>query len=199
MKKQALIIFAKNPEPGKVKTRLAATIGNEAALIIYNKLLHHTVSVTKYLAVDKFVFYSDHLDQDDIWNKKHYYKEIQQGNNLGQKMENALASTFQKGYDEIVIIGTDCPGVNAGIIMNSFSFLQSHDVAIGPAEDGGYYLLGMKEMHRNLFEGIQWSTKTVFSTTISKCVALQLSYSVLPLLKDIDEEKDLEEFKLYQL
>jgi rSAM/selenodomain-associated transferase 1 len=196
MTKQALLIFTKNPEAGKVKTRLAATVGNETALAVYNQLLLHTVSVTEYLPVDKFVFYSNYIEQDDVWNTRHYLKEIQQGNDLGKKMNHAFSSIFQKGYDKIVIIGTDCPDLTAAIIMNAFAYLQSYDVVIGPAEDGGYYLLGMKELHHVILEDIKWSTNTVLHDTISKCEALQLNYYSLPVLKDIDEEKDLRAFKL---
>lgn len=189
--KEALIIFTKNPEAGKVKTRLAATIGNEAALSAYVQLLSHTVSITNYLPVDKFVFYSSHIEQKDIWNNKHFFKQVQAGSDLGDKMKNAFAATFQKGYDKIVVIGTDCPDLNADIIMNAFAYLNSHDVVIGPAEDGGYYLLGMKQLYSELFEDINWSTNTVLDETRIKCKSLNLNYGLLPVLNDIDEEKDL--------
>ncbi|MEO5892325.1 MAG: TIGR04282 family arsenosugar biosynthesis glycosyltransferase [Ferruginibacter sp.] len=194
--KEALIIFAKNPEMGKVKTRLAATIGNEAALAVYHQLLLHTVSATEYLPVDKFVFYSDFIQEEDVWTTEYYLKELQQGIDLGERMKNAFASIFQKGYEKIAIIGTDCPGVNAGIIMNAFAYLQYNDVAIGPAEDGGYYLLAMNKLHPEIFEGIRWSSGEVLKATISKCDALQLKHYLFPVLNDIDEEKDLQTFKL---
>jgi len=194
--KDALIIFTKNPEAGKVKTRLAATLGDKEALAIYRQLLSHTISATEYLPVDKFVFYSNHIGQEDFWDSKHYYKEVQQGFDLGERMKNAFAATFQKGYDKTVIIGTDCPDLNAGIIMNAFAYLNSHDVVIGPAEDGGYYLLGMKQLHSQLFEKITWSTSIVLDETVRKCAVLRLGYYLLPVLKDIDEEKDLQTFNL---
>ncbi len=111
-------------------------------------------------------------------------------------MKNAFSLIFQKGYDKAVIIGTDCPDSSEGLIMNAFAYLHLHDVVIGPAEDGGYYLLGIKHLYPWLFENIQWSTNSVLSETLNKCAALQLDYSLLPVLKDIDEEKDLEEFKM---
>lgn len=194
--KEALVIFTKNPEAGKVKTRLAATLGNEAALTIYRHLLSYTISVTAYLPVDKFVFYSNHIEEDDLWDSKYYYKEVQQGFDLGERMKKALNAIFQKAYDKAVIIGTDCPDLNEGIIMNAFAYLSSHDVVIGPAEDGGYYLLGMKQFYPQLFENITWSSSIVLEETVTKCAALQLNYGLLPVLKDIDEEKDLKTFKL---
>jgi hypothetical protein len=195
MKKQALIIFAKNNVSGKVKTRLAATIGNNAALTVYKQLVEHTVSITSYLPVDKIVFYSNRLEQEDVWDTNHYYKQLQHGNDLGERMSHAFATSFQKGYDKVVIIGTDCPELNAEIIMNAFAYLNKHDVVIGPAEDGGYYLLGMKQLISELFENIRWSTNAVLDETTKKCADLKLNYYLLPMLKDIDEEKDLVHLK----
>lgn len=194
MRKQALLIFAKNPEAGNVKTRLAATMGNSAALAIYNQLLLHTAAVTVYLPVDKFVFFSPFIPEEDVWDGRFYFKERQHGNDLGERMSNAFAITFDKGYDELVIIGSDCLELNAGIIMNAFAYLNQHDVVIGPAADGGYYLLGMKQMHKGLFENMEWSTATVLADTIIKSDSLGLKHYLLPVLKDIDEEKDLETF-----
>ena len=162
MTKQALLIFTKNPEPGKVKTRLAATLGTAKAFSIYSQLIEHTISVTNYLPVDKIVFYSNHIVQEDIWDDKYYQKQVQEGSDLGERMNNAFNYAFQKGYDRVVIIGTDCPELNAGIIMNAFAYLNIHDVVIGPAADGGYYLLGMKQYFSQTFENINWSTETVF-------------------------------------
>ena len=121
MSKEALLIFTKNPEAGKVKTRLAATIGDAEALRVYKQLLMHTVSETNFMSADKYVFYADYLDPDDIWNDKRYYKELQHGNDLGERMMNAFASTFRKGYDKIIIIGTDCPSLDQSIINDAFS------------------------------------------------------------------------------
>lgn len=106
-------------------------------------------------------------------------------------MDNAFATAFQMVYDRVVIIGTDCPELNAGIIMNAFAYLNNHDVVIGPAEDGGYYLLGMKRHYTLLFKNINWSTENVFDETITICKKNNINYSFLPVLHDIDEEKDL--------
>lgn len=195
MNKQALLIFTKNPEAGKVKTRLAATVGNEAALAIYNQLLQHTVSETENLPVDKFVFYADYILHEDVWINNGYYKEVQYGNDLGERMCSAFDFAFQKGYEQVVIIGTDCPEISSATIINAFASLERNDVVIGPAEDGGYYLLGMKQLHSGLFEQIQWSTPTVLANTISKIKRLHLTHHLLPVMKDIDEEQDLAAFK----
>lgn len=193
MNKHALLIFAKNPVAGKVKTRLAATIGNEAALVVYHKLLQHTFKSTQDLDLDKFVFYSEFKEEDDLW-KKGFSKELQTGNHLGERMRNAFDLILNKGYQKAVIIGTDCPYIDAEIIEDAFKVLNSSDIVIGPAEDGGYYLIGIKMNHSELFENIQWSTNSVLSATIEKCIELKLSYSLLKLLNDIDDEQDLLEF-----
>lgn len=193
--KEALVIFAKNTEAGKVKTRLAATIGEEAALAVYYQLLSYTASITNDLSVDKFVFYSGYIEKLDAWDNNHYFKQIQQGNDLGERMQQAFETIFEKGYREIVIIGTDCHELQANIISKAFTSLDSHDVVIGPAADGGYYLLGMKQPYLTLFENISWSTNTVFYETILKCKTSQLDYCLLPILRDIDREEDLQYFK----
>jgi uncharacterized protein len=194
MSKEALLIFTKNPEAGKVKTRLAATLGDEAALSIYRQLLLHTVSATEYLPVDKFVFYSNHIGQKDYWSDKNYYKLLQEGNDLGERMKNAFVAAFQKGYNKVVIIGTDCPDLNAPVIMNAYVYLEDHDIVIGPAIDGGYYLLGMKKLHPRLFEKIDWSTGKVLAQTLKICESSNLSTFLLPELSDIDDENDLKKY-----
>lgn len=199
MSKEALIIFTKNPEAGKVKTRLAATIGDAEALRVYKQLLMHTVSETNLVSADKYVFYANYVDRDDIWDDKRYYKELQQGNDLGERIMNAFRSTFKKGYDKIIIIGTDCPSLDQSIIQDAFSKLDDIDIVIGPALDGGYYLLGMKQCHKLLFKNIQWSTPEVFPETINRCKIAGLLFFLLQPLQDIDEEKDLQKVKLKQI
>ncbi len=191
MMKDALLIFAKNPEYGKVKTRLAATIGDAQALLIYQQLLKHTIAVTKNLQVDKIVFYSEYIKEKDSWENNIYQKKLQAGSSLGKKMKNAFKSSFTAGYGKIVIIGTDCFELDEKNILNAFEQLKYVDVVIGPAKDGGYYLLGMKKNHIGIFENIDWSTDKVFKQTLHICERLKLSLFLLPALNDIDNEEDL--------
>lgn len=198
MKQQnVLIIFVKNPIYGKVKTRLAATIGKDKALEIYKQLIAHTCSVTKELSCDKIVYYSDHLQKEDEWSNA-YFKAQQQGVDLGERMMNAFSNVFQQGYSKAVIIGTDCPAIDAEIINNAFEQLDLNDVVIGPATDGGYYLLGSKELHPQLFQNISWSTENVLQQTIAVCERNGLVHNQLQALSDIDEEKDLPHLKHLQ-
>ena len=188
--KEALIIFVKNPVIGKVKTRLAAKVGDEKALQIYLQLLEHTRSIVTSVAADKFIFYSDAHDNNDLWPNTIFNKKKQYGNNLGEKMSNALNEMFETDYEKVSIIGSDCLELTAAIINQGFKDLESADVVIGPATDGGYYFLGMKKINPLLFDDIDWSTSKVFEQTIAVCNNEQLTYSLLPILNDIDEETD---------
>lgn len=186
-----LIIFYRNPELGKVKTRLAAAIGDGKAYSIYLLLAEHTRSVVEQLPMDKALYYSDFIDEDDTWLNGTFQKFLQSGNDLGEKMQNAFKSGFSSHYKSICIIGTDCIDLNANIISEAFRKLLTHDVVIGPAVDGGYYLLGMNRLHRELFENKMWGTDTVFSDTLSDIKLLGLACWELQVLNDVDRVEDL--------
>ncbi|OIR01350.1 guanylyl transferase CofC like protein [mine drainage metagenome] len=193
--KQALIIFTKNLIYGQVKTRLAATVGNDMALTVYQRLLQHTAAITHHLPLNKIIFYSNSLVEKDIWNNDVYKKQLQSGIDLGERMQNAFLSAFKEGNSEVAIIGTDCLELTSAIILNAFENLKNNDVVIGPAQDGGYYLLGMKQTHPQLFQNISWSTDEVLKQTLSVCNNLNLSVYLLPQLSDIDNENDLNKVK----
>lgn len=188
-----LIIFYRNPRLGEVKTRLASTVGKEKALAVYKKLAAHTKEITTALNFEKIVFYSDSVDLMDMWPNATYLKTLQNGDDLGQRMRNALAAGFESGYDAICIIGTDCFQLTPAIIEQAFITLHKTDAVIGPAVDGGYYLLGMRSLHEELFRDKNWSTETVCRDTIQDFEALKLSYMKLPVLRDVDTEDDLPE------
>lgn len=188
--KQALIIFVRNPVLGKVKTRIAATIGNEDALKVYKHLLAYTNQITQPLPVAKFVFYADFVNDDDLWNG--YAKKLQHGTDLGERMKNAFDEIFNDGYSSACIIGSDCRQLTTKISEQAFSSLQAADCVIGPAADGGYYLLGMKAPLKNLFENIVWSSENVFAATRQIIYEKKLSHAELPILKDVDEASDID-------
>lgn len=191
--KNAIILFTKNPELGKVKTRLAKTIGAERALAIYKKLLNHTQSIVDEIDVDKFVFYSDTIIENDQWNSGKYHKKKQHDGDLGQRMETAFQEVFELGYQSVCIIGSDCFELTSTIIIEAFDQLNRNDTVIGPTFDGGYYLLGMKKLHESLFQNKIWSTASVYTDTSKDFEKLSLSFYNLIQLSDIDEEKDLPE------
>jgi len=194
MHQNVLIIFTKNLVHGKVKTRLAASIGNDAAHDVYKELIGHTRSVAQKVDADKIVYYSEQVSTADAWSDQ-FLKEVQHGKDLGERMKNAFKNVFAKGYHKAVIIGTDCPSINETIINSAFENLDRYDIVIGPAYDGGYYLLGMKKLYESLFGNIAWSTETVHTDTLHTCKNNNLGYFLLPTLHDVDEEKDLVHIK----
>ncbi|HZH38006.1 MAG TPA: TIGR04282 family arsenosugar biosynthesis glycosyltransferase [Flavisolibacter sp.] len=196
--KEALIIFVRQPVAGCVKTRLAADIGPEAALFVYRELLAHTRSVCTQLAVDKYLFYVNTIADQDDWDDT-YHKQIQQGNDLGERMQHAFSQVFGMGYERVCIIGSDCLELSADNVKEGYSLLQDNDFVIGPAKDGGYYLLGMRHRLKPVFDAINWSTSNVFQQTVEKINLLQNSLALLPVLADIDVVGDLPQAMLEAL
>lgn len=187
------MIFYRNPQIGKVKTRLAATVGNDKALDIFRKLSAHTKEVAMELKTDKIVFYSDSIDLMDMWPNATFLKTLQHGEDLGERMRNAFQQAFDNGYGSVCIIGTDCYELTSEIIDRAFASLTSSDTVIGPARDGGYYLLGMNRLHPQIFQGKAWSTGTVFRETIRDLEEAELAYKILPVLRDVDTADDVPE------
>ena len=191
--KKALIVFSRNPELGKCKTRLAKTVGDESALKIYKHLLQHTADVSKNVKADRFVFYSETINENDIWESSYFKKKLQQGKNLGQRMHNAFSELFQSGYENVCIIGSDLLDLNAELIETAYEKLNDHDVVIGPAEDGGYYLLAMTKMHSSVFENKDWGTETVRAATLKDLE--NNNVLLLKELNDIDTFDDMEHYE----
>lgn len=191
MNRQALIIFVRNPEPGNVKTRIARVAGDAVALRIYNGLLQHTHKIVSPLPAAKFVFYSRFLQQDDLWEDEIFQKRLQSGETLGDRMREAFRLLFENGYEKIVIIGSDCYELTTPLLESAFSVLEEKDAVIGPARDGGYYLLGMKGLIPELFKGKEWSTSTVFRQTAEDLDNKGLTWGELPMLSDVDTLEDV--------
>ncbi len=193
--RKAIIIFVRKPELGKVKTRLAASAGDEKALEVYKALLQHTYDITMPVGADKYVFYAGEIEKNDLWNAQGYIKRLQSNDDLGRKMKDAFIHLFDDGYDQVVITGSDCFELTTAIINQAFDKLEDNELVIGPANDGGYYLLGLKRMITSLFENKQWSTDTVLADTIKDVKALDISYALLPELSDIDTIEDLNRYQ----
>ncbi|MGM0579100.1 MAG: TIGR04282 family arsenosugar biosynthesis glycosyltransferase [Bacteroidota bacterium] len=192
-KKRLLIIFVKNPELGKCKTRLAATIGDQKALNFYKNMLKRTKEVANKVNADKAIYYSSFIDDNDLWsNEPPFYKYLQNQNpDLGIKMQSAFEEAFQDGYESVCIIGSDCYALDEKVIEQAFKSLESKDAVLGPSNDGGYYLLGMNQLHAQLFKNKEWSTDSVAPETIQDFKRLKLGYFLLEELTDIDNEEDL--------
>ena len=198
VKDSLLIIFTRNPELGKCKTRLAATTGDESALEIYKFLLQHTVTITKDLEVDKQVHYSVKVRENDIWDSSVYTKKQQRGEDLGARMNRAFKQAFDAGYKKVIVIGSDMYDLSQQDIELAFKELDNHDSVIGPAEDGGYYLFGMKSLNSSVFLNKKWGTDTVLAETLEDLKTENIKQ--LEVRNDVDyyeDIKDIEAFKKF--
>ncbi|MDT7829242.1 TIGR04282 family arsenosugar biosynthesis glycosyltransferase [Pricia sp. S334] len=194
--KDLLLIFTRNPELGKCKTRLAETVGDETALDIYRFLLQHTASITRNLNAAKQVWYSEEIWDNDIWDEAYYDKKLQKGQDLGVRMANAFQEGFASGYERIVIIGSDMFDLSRKDLENAFAQLKENDFVIGPAEDGGYYLMGMKSFRPELFTNKKWSSETVLEDTLRHLEDENLA--ILDEKNDIDVYKDIRDQEAFR-
>lgn len=182
----------KNPVLGKVKTRLAANIGNPKALDIYHMLLDHTHKISKDLQIDKIVFYNDFINHLDLWENEIYEKCLQDGIDLGERMRKAFEQVCEAGHKKVVVIGSNCYELTSKILVNAYGVLSRKDAMIGPATDGGYYLFGMRYLIPQIFDEKNWSSHTVFSETIRQLGNIHISFDLMKTLRDVDRESDLE-------
>lgn len=189
----ALLIFIKNAALGKVKTRLANTVGAAKALQIYRALMAHTRQLACTVSVSRLLFYSNFVDTEDQWSTNDFQKHLQQGNDLGARMQQAFSLAFEQ-HQKVVIIGSDCASLTSAIINEAFDLLDQHPFVIGPAIDGGYYLLGMNQFTPQLFDNMTWSTDTVLSDTLQRIESTGATYALLPRLSDIDFEEDWDKY-----
>ena len=186
-----LIVFVKNPVAGKVKTRLAKDIGDQNALKVYHALLAITLNAIQELDAEVAIYSNEPIDDLSLFSA--YPTSIQKGKNLGERMHNAFKDGLQKGCQKQILIGSDLPEINDDILNKAFLSLNKYDVVIGPAHDGGYYLIGLNSVPFGIFENISWSTNTVFQQTLNKVSTLNTC--ILAPKSDIDTFKDLQNFK----
>lgn len=195
MSKELVIVFVKNIKLGKVKTRLAKTIGDQGAFEVYSNLVKVTEMATKDLSVDKRIYFSD-ATVDTIW--KNDYKTIQHGVDLGERMKNAFKKGFEDGYERIILIGSDLPDITGNHINKGLEALKQNEVSFGPAEDGGYYLIGLSKMHNFVFDNKPWSKTHLLEETLSELKENGVTFTTLVTLNDIDTYDDLVASKFYQ-
>src|SRR5229473_1563276 len=194
---RALLVFAKIPKPGKVKTRLLAAVSAEVAAALHEACIADTLRLDRKMrGCDAIVFAA---------GGTRYFRELvkkqkrgarvrvlpQRGEELGVRMGNAFRKCFAMGYREVVVIGTDTPWMGAERVRKAFSELKANDVVIGPAEDGGYYLLGMRKFVPEVFRGIPWSTERVLELTLKVIVKGKLRGKLLRRDFDLDRPEDL--------
>jgi len=189
MSNSLIMVFVRNPELGRVKTRLAKTIGDQAALEIYEILSKHTAEIISEIDSDKLIFYSEKIQDNDIWTVINCKKQIQTKGDLGEKMLDAFQYGFSLGYKKIIIIGSDLYSLRPKHIKSAFEQLENYDVVIGPALDGGYYLLGLNSVIPEIFKQKQWSTSSILKDTLSDLK--KFNVNLLEPLNDIDTYEDL--------
>jgi rSAM/selenodomain-associated transferase 1 len=197
MSKKLLLVFTRNPELGKVKTRLAKKVGAETALKIYTFLLERTRDIATKVASDKAVYYSVKIRENDIWDATIFQKHQQFGEDLGLRMLHAFKNGFKAGYEKVMIIGSDLYDLTAETIENAFIALENNEVVIGPAEDGGYYLLGMNSLEEKVFKNKDWGTETVRKDTLEDLKDKKVF--LLGELNDVDVFEDIEHHPAFQI
>ncbi|WP_411823452.1 TIGR04282 family arsenosugar biosynthesis glycosyltransferase [Leptospira sp. 'Mane'] len=195
MENRALIIFAKNPRLGKVKTRLASDLGEIVALEVYIELLRITNDIIRNLPVTKYIYWDGGIpDHQHYFSDECIHRKQVEGD-LGHKMGEAFSEVFNE-HPFVCIIGTDCPYLTPEILSEAYENLIGNiDYVIGPALDGGYYLLGLKKVFPELFADMVWSTDQVYETTMKRGNTLNLSSYNLRKLGDIDGVDDYRNWK----
>ena len=193
-----LILFIRYPQPGKVKSRLAATLGTRKAAHVYRLCCEIIFSELEGLpeSVEKYLFYSDPEDREQVinWVGNKFLTAPQVGGDIGRRMADAFSKVFQQGAAKSILIGADLPDLSAAVVEEAIAALDESDIVLGPSHDGGYYLLGMKRIHEDLFKDIPWGTEQVLERTREKVRNLALSCSLLPVLRDIDTGEDLRQW-----
>lgn len=198
MSKDCLIIFTRYPQPGKVKTRLIPALGAAGAAALHQRMVEHTLAQaralrqTRALSIEVWFTSSSTLAQMQEWLGTDVDYCVQPEGDLGDRMVSAFKSVFSKGYTSALIVGTDCPDLNTTLLAQGFSALAQHELVLGPAIDGGYYLMGLRRLVPELFVDIAWSTGEVLEKTLAIAQQLKLTPFLLHHLTDIDVPQDLE-------
>jgi rSAM/selenodomain-associated transferase 1 len=190
-----VVVLVGAREPGRVKTRHAAVLGDGPALEIYRRMAEHTVAVVRSLAGDAAlrIHFTPAEREAEVaeWLGPDAHYRAQCEGDLGQRMEHAFAEAFAEGFDRVLIIGSDLPGLRAGLLRDALEGLERRGAVLGPSADGGYWLLGLREPCPAVFHGMPWSTPEVGSITLSRMTELGMQPALLPILADVDEVADL--------
>ena len=190
--KPLVLVFCKNQILGKVKSRLALKIGQKKALLIYSELLNKTASIVNSLSAEVHVYYSNYIEENDNFNPSKIKKFIQKGNNLGDRIINALNISF-KNFSPIVVIGSDLWNLEISDIEDTFRILKNKNIVIGPSTDGGYYLIGINFLDTKIFENKDWGGESVLNDTI-RDIDDKKNIHLLDEKNDVDTYDDLCQF-----
>ncbi len=204
---QALVVFAKPPEPGEVKTRLAGPIDEEDAARLYRAFLLDTGErIVRFCSeasspISPVLAFANSPNASAFeWFWEHDFRALEQtGENLGARMHRAVEQCVESGARRVVIVGTDSPTLLNRHLAAAFRALETHDVVVGPSFDGGYYLIGLDTPRRSLFEEIDWSTRSVLRGTLRRCHAGDLLCELLEFWYDVDTFDDLRRLRTHLL
>lgn len=190
MAAERVLVFARVPEPGKVKTRLGDGLGPDKALAVYAILLRHTKDILLRSGLDATIYLAGGMPESDVWTEAGMTRRSQSGSDLGERMWNAFQDAFRDGVRKAVVIGTDCPGLSPSILQEAMARLDSTEAVVVPAVDGGYVLLGLTSPVRSIFEHKRWSTDTVLHDTLADFHSIGMSFARLEPLRDVDTADD---------
>lgn len=193
-----LIVFTRCPEPGRCKTRLIPALGADGAVAIHEALVEHTMAWIPS-AVDEGIAVEVRYTGENLERLRMLCRgavsrirfELQHGEDLGCRMANAIDTAIQERASKVAIIGTDCPELNLASVQAAFAHLDNRDLALGPAADGGYYLIALRKSAVELFQNIPWGGPTVLQETLGRAHNLNMTFELLPMLVDIDRAEDL--------
>ena len=189
-----LAVFLKAPRPGAVKTRLVPALGPDAAAELYRALAEHVVAATRPRSAEYerrlFFLPPDARAEVEAWLPGETWVP-QAGADLGQRMSSAFDGEFRRGADRVAIVGSDAPGLTRADVLSALESLEEHDLAVGPARDGGYTLIALAGPQPELFRGLAWGTSAVFAATMERAAALGLTVRVLEERRDIDTPDDV--------
>jgi rSAM/selenodomain-associated transferase 1 len=191
-----LIIFTRYPEPGRTKTRMISILGEAGAAMLQKKMTEYTLKKVRQLSsilpLSIAVYFTGgNKALIKNWLGKDLLYQQQSAGDLGQRMKSAFEQAFIRGMTKVVMIGTDCPELTEAILSQAFDGLDRHDLVLGPAVDGGYYLIGLSRLVPELFIGINWGSSEVLAQTKKVARQLNLKVDYLPLLNDVDRPEDL--------
>ncbi len=195
---EKIIIFTRYPEPGKTKTRLIPAIGQHGAASLQKKMTESAVETIKQLSESRSVaieirYTGCDATQISQWLSGNYIYRPQSEGSLGDRLDQAFLEAFNTGNKYVIAIGCDCPDLTPAIVSEALDALRMHDIVVGPALDGGYYLIGMRSHIPQLFKGINWGTDQVLEQTLIAITSSGNSYTLLPTLADVDRPEDLPE------
>lgn len=194
MSGRSLIVFLKHPEAGKVKTRLTPALGAETAAELYRALCEEVLGATvpRPGEYERLVFFAPSRATEAMRAWLPGLRLLPQvGDDLGARMAAAFTRAFGRGAERVAIVGTDAPAISRSTVTEALDALDRADIALGPAEDGGYYLLALREPHPELLEGVPWSTPMVLEETVARAARGGLRVHQLARLRDIDTPADL--------